>query len=56
MMKLGYFSLAKEGLLKLLDIKQKIYGEEDLEYARTLENLSVSVKKLGDYERAKIGY
>jgi hypothetical protein len=40
-------------LLKALEINKKHYGEDHVEYARTLENLSNLLGQLGDYENAK---
>jgi hypothetical protein len=40
-------------LLKALEIKKKLYGEDHVEYVRTLENLSNELSGLGDYEGAK---
>jgi hypothetical protein len=40
-------------LLKALEINKKHYGEDHVEYARTLENLSNELSGLGDYEGAK---
>ncbi len=46
---------AKEGYLKSLEIKKEAYGEKHVEFARTLENLSIVLEKMGDYEGAKEG-
>jgi hypothetical protein len=40
-------------LLKVLEIKKKHYGEDHVEYAKTLHNLSIELSNLGDYEGAK---
>jgi hypothetical protein len=40
-------------LLKVLEIKKKHYGEDHVEYAKTLHNLSNRLSELGDYEGAK---
>lgn len=40
-MKLGDYEGAKEGCLKLLEIKKLEYGENHIEFASTLENLSI---------------
>jgi hypothetical protein len=40
-------------LLKVLEIKNKQYGEDHVEYARTLHNLSNRLCELGDYEGSK---
>jgi hypothetical protein len=42
--------------LKALEIIKKILGEEHVDYASTLGNLSVTLEKLGDYFGAKEGY
>jgi tetratricopeptide (TPR) repeat protein len=42
--------------LKALEIKKKNYGEDHIEYAKTLQNLCISLKSLGEYENAKEGY
>jgi hypothetical protein len=39
--------------LKALEIKKRSLGEDNVEYARTLENLSTVLSDLGDYEGAK---
>jgi hypothetical protein len=39
--------------LKALEINKKSYGEDHVQYAQTLENLSIALSKLGDYEGAK---
>jgi hypothetical protein len=40
-------------LLKALEIKKKHYGEDHVEYAGILGNLSNLLSRLGDYEGAK---
>jgi hypothetical protein len=40
-------------LLKALEIKKKHYGEDHVDYAKTLSNLSILSSQLGDYEGAK---
>jgi tetratricopeptide (TPR) repeat protein len=42
--------------LKALEINKRSYGENHVNYARILENLSIVLKNLGDYEGAKEGY
>jgi tetratricopeptide (TPR) repeat protein len=42
--------------LKALEIKKRSFGEDHVEYAITLGNLSGVLKDLGDYEGAKKGY
>jgi hypothetical protein len=39
--------------LKALEIKKRSFGEDHVEYATTLENLSNVLRDLGDYEGAK---
>jgi hypothetical protein len=39
--------------LKALEINKRSYGEDHVEYATTLENLSIVFRNLGDYEEAK---
>jgi tetratricopeptide (TPR) repeat protein len=50
---LGDYEGAKLGYLKALEINKSSYGEDQVEYARTLENLSVVLSNLNDYEGAK---
>jgi tetratricopeptide (TPR) repeat protein len=52
-MDLGDYEGAKEGYLKALEINKRSYGENHVNYARTLVNLSNVLSKLGDYERSK---
>jgi hypothetical protein len=40
-------------LLKALEINKKHYGEDHVEYAKTLYNLSLTNNDLGDYKGAK---
>jgi tetratricopeptide (TPR) repeat protein len=42
--------------LKALEIKKKHYGEDNVEYAITLQNLCGTLNNLGEYEKAKEGY
>jgi hypothetical protein len=35
--------------MKALEIKKKNYGEEHVDYASTLGNLSITLEMLGDY-------
>jgi hypothetical protein len=35
--------------VKALEIEMKNFGEEHVQYASTLNNLSVTLEKLGDY-------
>jgi tetratricopeptide (TPR) repeat protein len=42
--------------LKALEINKRSYGENHVEYARNLGNLSIVLMDLGDYEGAKKGY
>jgi tetratricopeptide (TPR) repeat protein len=53
---LGDYEGAKEGYLKALEINKRSYGEDHVEYARNLGNLSNVLRNLGDYEGAKEGY
>jgi hypothetical protein len=39
--------------LKALEINKRSFGEDHVEYARNLENLSNVLDDLGDYEEAK---
>jgi hypothetical protein len=39
--------------LKALEINKRSYGEDHVEYASVLENLSNVLLDLGDYEEAK---
>jgi hypothetical protein len=39
--------------LKALEINKRSYGEDHVNYARTLENLSNVLSDLGDFEGAK---
>jgi tetratricopeptide (TPR) repeat protein len=42
--------------LKALEINKRSFGEDHVQYARSLENLSIVLRNLGDYEGAKKGY
>jgi tetratricopeptide (TPR) repeat protein len=42
--------------LKALEINKRSYGENHVNYARNLENLSSVLHKKGEYEGAKEGY
>ena len=53
MMKLGDYEGAKSGFLEALEIDKRVYGEDHVEYAKTLGNLSSAINYLGDYEGAK---
>jgi tetratricopeptide (TPR) repeat protein len=53
---LGEIEKAKEGYLKVLEIKRKFYGEEHVKYAINLQNLCVTLEKLGENEKAIEGY
>jgi tetratricopeptide (TPR) repeat protein len=50
---LGDYEGAKLGYLKAIEIKKRSFGEDHVEYARTLENLSSVLLNLGDFEEAK---
>ena len=50
---LGDYEVAKQGYLKALEIKKRVYGEDHPKYAETLTNLSSAMRNLGDYEGAK---
>jgi hypothetical protein len=39
--------------LKALEINKRSFGEDHVEYARTLGNLSSVLRDMGDYEGAK---
>jgi hypothetical protein len=41
--------------LKVIEIKKKHYGEDHIEYAKTLQNLCNTLNNLGEYENAKEG-
>jgi hypothetical protein len=47
---------AKEGYLKALEINKRSYGDNHVNYANNLENLSSVLQNLGDYEGANKGY
>jgi tetratricopeptide (TPR) repeat protein len=42
--------------LKALEINKRSFGEDHVNYATTLENLSTVLRVMGDYEGAKLGY
>jgi tetratricopeptide (TPR) repeat protein len=42
--------------LKALEINKRSFGEDHVQYAKTLENLSNVLIHLGDYEGSKKGY
>jgi tetratricopeptide (TPR) repeat protein len=42
--------------LKTLEINKRSYGENHVNYANNLGNLSIVLQDLGDYEGAKEGY
>jgi tetratricopeptide (TPR) repeat protein len=42
--------------LKALEIKKKHYREDHIEYARTQENLCITLRSLGEYEKSKVCY
>jgi hypothetical protein len=50
---LGDYEGAKLGYLKAIEIKKSYFGEDHVEYATTLENLSNVLRNLGDYEGSK---
>jgi hypothetical protein len=37
----------------VLEIKKKHYGEDHIEYAKTLNDLAILISDLGDHEDAK---
>jgi hypothetical protein len=39
--------------MKAIEINKRNFGEDHVEYARTLSNLSITLIRLGDYEGAK---
>jgi hypothetical protein len=39
--------------LKALEINKRSFGDDHVQYAMTLENLSIVLSDLGDYEGAK---
>ena len=47
---------AKDGYQKALEINKKHFGEDHIEYATTLGNLSGVLRDMGDYNSAKDGY
>jgi tetratricopeptide (TPR) repeat protein len=50
---LGDYEGAKKGFLKALEINKRSFGEDHVQYATTLGNLSSVLLDLGDYEGAK---
>jgi tetratricopeptide (TPR) repeat protein len=42
--------------LNALEINKRSYGEDHVQYARNLGNLSNVLSELGDFEEAKQGY
>ena len=42
--------------MKALKIDKNYYGEDHIEYAKTLQNLSNTQYKLGNYQKAIDGY
>jgi tetratricopeptide (TPR) repeat protein len=52
-MNMGDYEEAKLEYLKALEIYKRSYGDDHVNYAITLENLSSVLKNLGDYEEAK---
>jgi hypothetical protein len=36
-----------------LEIKKKFYGDDHLEYAKTLKNFGITLNYLGEYEKSK---
>jgi tetratricopeptide (TPR) repeat protein len=52
-MNMGDYEEAKLEYLKALEIYKRSYGEDHVEYARVLENLSNVLLYLGDYDEAK---
>ena len=53
---MGDYNSAKEGYQKALEIEKKNFGEDHIEYATTLGNLSGVLRNMGDYRLAKDGY
>jgi hypothetical protein len=45
---LGDYEGAKLGYLMALEINKRSFGEDHVQYAETLENLSVVLRNLGD--------
>jgi hypothetical protein len=48
-MSLVEYEKAKEGYLKVLEIKKKQYGEDNAEYSVTLQNFCNTLNNLGEY-------
>jgi hypothetical protein len=42
--------------MKIVEIKKRNFGEDHIEYANSLENLSIVMLDLGDYKEAIAGY
>jgi tetratricopeptide (TPR) repeat protein len=42
--------------LKVLEIQKKNLGDDHIKYATTLNNLCITLEKLGDFEKAKACY
>jgi tetratricopeptide (TPR) repeat protein len=40
----------------VLEIRKKLTGEYDINYANTLNNLGLTLENLGEFEKAKEGY
>jgi tetratricopeptide (TPR) repeat protein len=53
---MGDYEGSKLGFLKTLKIIKREFGEDHIQYAKTLMNLSNVLSDLGDYEGAKAGY
>jgi tetratricopeptide (TPR) repeat protein len=53
---MGDYKSAKDGYQKALEIFKKHYGEDHINYAYTLGNLSGVLEAMGDYKSAKDGY
>ena len=51
--KQGYYAKAKEINEQCLKIYEKIYGNEDLNYTRCLNNLAMNYSGIGDYSKSK---
>jgi hypothetical protein len=50
-----YYEGSKEGFFKGFEINKKNFGEDHVIFARNLNNLSIILRNLGDYEGAKKG-
>jgi tetratricopeptide (TPR) repeat protein len=53
---MGDYKSAKDGYQKALEIQKKHFGEDHIEYATCLGNLSGVLRNMGDYKSAKDGY